>query len=115
VRESGDREAQSLRAVRNQCLFRLVNERIFDLDGKSPFTEYVCECPLRTCGAYMSLSAEEYLEIRHDPTQFVVFPGHWSGISERVVRTTDRYHVVEKTGESRVLAERSCAPHPDEA
>lgn len=100
-------ETQRLRAARNQSLIREVNNRIYGLAGFEQTTEYVCECGLRACAAHVVLSPEEYLALRDEPTQFVVVPGHWSPNAERLVREGAGYEVIEKTGESRVLAERS--------
>jgi hypothetical protein len=106
VTDSHELRTHRLRAARNQSLRRKVNARIFELGGFSAFTEYVCECPLRACGAHVSLAVDEYLEIRRDPTHFVVVPGH-RPTADRIVRETDRYRVVEKSGDAGRLAARS--------
>ena len=105
-------EARQLRAARDQALMRDVNERIFDLRETSAFGEYVCECALRACTAHVELSVDEYLEIRKQPTRFLVAPGHWSTSLERLVHRTERYEVVEKLGDSaRVLVSRAAHDH----
>ena len=91
---------------------REVNERVFDVRGASTFCEYVCECALRACTASVRLSIDEYLAVREDPTWFVVAPGHSSSGLGRVVRSTDRYEVVEKLGgPARVLVARAAHEH----
>jgi hypothetical protein len=86
------------RAALNQSQFRRLNESINQLHATSAFTEYECECTQKTCEARVSLSADEYEEVRGDPTHFVVATGHVLLDAERVVRETPRYQVVEKLG-----------------
>ena len=70
-------EAQRARAARNESVFREVNERIEEFrNTASAFVEFVCECALERCAAYVSLTLEEYERIRLDSNRFFVLPGH---------------------------------------
>jgi len=95
-----------------------MNEQIRQLRYSSAFDEYVCECGLKSCVGPLSLSHEEYDEIRRQPGCLVVRPGHWSPRYDRVVRETPRYQVIEKIAEAvetikRVETDASTAvPHP---
>jgi hypothetical protein len=86
------------RAARNQSLLREANERIAALEGRPPSVvfEWLCECCLDGCDATVSLSTDEYRDVRLHATRFVVEPGHVDQVVERVVSATDRYQVVEK-------------------
>jgi hypothetical protein len=86
------------RAARNQSLLREANERIAALEGRPPslLFEWLCECCLDGCDATVSLSTDEYRDVRSHATRFVVESGHVDQAVERVVSATDRYEVVEK-------------------
>jgi len=96
------------RQGRNESLFREVNERIaevnqtFQIEGRS---EFLCECSREECKEPISISIEEYEEVRRSPTRFFVIPGHEDQSIERVVSTNERYVVVEKIGEAADEAE----------
>jgi hypothetical protein len=91
------------RQGRNESLFREVNERIaelnqtFQVEGRS---EFLCECAQEECREPVSISLEEYEEVRRSPVRFFLIPGHEDKSVERVVSRTDRYVVVEKVGEA---------------
>jgi hypothetical protein len=92
------------RLARNESLFREVNERINGIAAEfSRFAgaeeyEYVCECSDPDCVERISLTGEEYEQIRADGTRFVLAPGHVRQQIERVVQETDDHVVVEKHG-----------------
>jgi hypothetical protein len=96
------------RQGRNESLFREVNERIaelnqtFQVEGRA---EFLCECSRDECKDPVSISLQEYEEIRESPTRFFVLAGHEDETVERVVERTDRYVVVEKRGEAAEEAE----------
>jgi hypothetical protein len=91
------------RQGRNESLFREVNERIaelnqaFEVDGRS---EFLCECSREECKEPISISIEEYENVRNASTRFFVVPGHEDESVERLVERNDRYVVVEKIGEA---------------
>src|SRR4029079_2403151 len=92
------------RAGVTESKFRQVNEVIELRHDSSTFAEYTCECTQKTCEATISLSIDEYEEVRKVSTHFVVAPGHGTPGVERVVRETPRYHVVEKFGQAGQVA-----------
>src|SRR5262245_16409224 len=117
---SEDLDAQRSRAAaRQQLLFREVNERIDALSEGAMFSEYVCECAQQSCNVAVSLSVDEYLAVRADPTQFLIVCGRWSGAFDRIVFETERYIVVKKTGAGALMAERTAhdrvRPDPTDA
>src|SRR3954447_3090132 len=91
------------RQGRNESLFREVNERIaelnqtFQVEGRS---EFLCECAQEECMEPVSISLDEYEEVRRSPVRFFLMPGHEDKSVERVVSRTDRYVIVEKVGEA---------------
>jgi hypothetical protein len=93
---------------RNESLFREVNERIaelsetFQVEGRS---EFLCECSREQCTEPVSISIDEYEDVRRSPTRFFVIRGHEDERVERVVERRDRYVVVEKIGEAADEAE----------
>jgi hypothetical protein len=89
------------RAAQNEALFRSVNEEIEKLgqvESKSGerLIAFVCECSDGTCALQLQLTLSEYEEVRSESRWFAVAPGHVSERVEHVVRTTDRYLLVEK-------------------
>ena len=89
------------RAAQNEVLFRSVNEEIETLgevEAGSPgqLTGFVCECSDATCSQQVHLTLAEYEEVRSDGRWFAVVPNHVTPEIEHVVRSTDRYMIVEK-------------------
>ena len=98
-------EAQRARAARNESVFREVNERIEEFRSTaSAFVEFVCECALERCAAYVPLTLEEYERIRLDSNRFFVLPGHVLPHVDKVIEETDRYVVVSKLGSGASVA-----------
>lgn len=91
------------RQGRNESLFREVNERIaelnqtFQIEGRS---EFLCECSREECKEPVSISLDEYEDVRRESTRFFVIQGHEDKSVERVIERNDRYIVVEKIGEA---------------
>jgi hypothetical protein len=91
--------------VRNQILFREVNERLREIIGshEGP-TEFLCECSREDCIHTVTLALPEYERVRARPNLFLVAAGHELLDVERVVGQEDRYVLVEKTvDEGRVI------------
>jgi hypothetical protein len=84
----------------NEAVFREVNERIEDLaetfDLKTQSLDLICECGDDTCEKRLSMTRAEYEELRSDPHQFAVHPGHEFPDVERVVARLKGYDVVMK-------------------
>jgi hypothetical protein len=95
-------ESRQARAGRNESLFRELNERIDEsaTDITPMFTEFMCECASDSCFDYVSLTSQEYMEVRKmGPVYFAVTPGHADPEVERIVGgEADRYDIVEKQG-----------------
>ena len=88
------------RLVRNQFLFREVNERIREVtEGFSIVrsADFVCECSRADCRETVELDLDEYEGIRSTPTVFVIARGHEFPEIENVIDTNDRFMLVEKT------------------
>jgi hypothetical protein len=89
------------RAAQNEALFRSVNEQIEKLGqvesgSGERLTAFVCECSDGTCAEQLQLTISEYEEVRSDSRWFAILPGHLTEQIEHVVRTTERYLIVEK-------------------
>lgn len=84
----------------NEAVFRDVNERIKDVASSFNLTreplDLICECGDAECVARISLSREEYEQIRSDSHLFAVAQGHVADDVEEVVETHSRYDVVRK-------------------
>ena len=101
------------RAARNQSLFREVNERVLDLsearNGQAELTliHWLCECADQACVERIALSLREYETLRETPTRFAIAPSsdHFDSDVERVVKSHERYWVVEKQGLAASVAE----------
>src|SRR4051812_32261879 len=98
-------QQQTRRAIR-QWFSREANEHISSSHPTSCFVEYECECSQQSCDEFLSLSVDEYEEVRSVPTYFIVARGHAANEGERVVRESARYEVIEKTGGAGRLASR---------
>jgi hypothetical protein len=86
------------RIARNEVLFREVNERVQEIAGgpESGTVLAVCECGRADCTKEITLSSEEYAELRSDPVAFAVLPDHVEPSVEYVVAEKDGYVVVRK-------------------
>jgi hypothetical protein len=85
----------------NEAVFREVNERIegvaetFNLKTQS--LDLICECGDGACEERLSMTRAEYEELRADPHQFAVHPGHEYPDVESVVAKRKGYDVVRKS------------------
>ena len=100
------------RLARNNSLFREANERI-RAKAESYGTgmdrlPFLCECPREDCHELVRISLPDYASIRDEMSHFLVAPDHETaeGQYAMVVRRTDSYVVVEKTGEARDALDR---------
>jgi hypothetical protein len=88
------------RMVKNEALFRQVNERLKEI-GESfslvaEHAEFVCECADASCTARISMSLEEYERIRAKPAHFFMVRGHQRPEIEDVVEEHEHYVVTKK-------------------
>jgi hypothetical protein len=98
------------RVAKNESFFREVNEQIRRLEetgtnaGGHRYARLICECSTETCTIHVDVALEEYREVRSRPTQFLVAQGHVDDEHERVLRTNDRFWIVEKIGAAGSIA-----------
>ena len=92
---SGDAATAALRVARNQSLFRAVNEQIEATNEKFHVSlgdriDLVCECAADDCMERITVTLEQYEQLRRVPTHFMVKPGHVYPEFERVVEKDRR-------------------------
>jgi hypothetical protein len=97
-------DAREERLARNETLFRSVNETVekaatSDWPDEHVF-EFFCECSNVDCNLLLPMTVSEYEQVRADPKQFVIAPGHELPEIEIVVARTGSYQVVVKQGEA---------------
>ncbi len=105
-------EQHKKRVVENEILFRDVNER---LKGVSegfgdvlPEFEIICECGDAGCTERISMTLNEYEQLRADGKQFAIRPGHEFLDIETIVGDHGGYLVVRKAaGRAAELARES--------
>jgi hypothetical protein len=103
-------DEQKRRVGINEALFRQANERIEDLnEAFATLTDelvLVCECGDAKCVEKISMTQEAYEQLRADPWQFAVVPGHETPNVEAVVARREGYDIVRKVeGIPRHIAE----------
>jgi hypothetical protein len=96
----------------NEAVFREVNERIegladtFDLQTQA--LDLICECGDGTCVERVTMTREEYEDLRSDAHQFAVHPGHEYPDVESIVARFKGYDVVRKNkGAPEEIAEQT--------
>jgi hypothetical protein len=96
-REAVNREE---RVGLNEAVFRDVNERIQDVattfDLTSEPLDLICECGDASCVERISISRDEYEQLRADPHLFAVASGHAVPDLEDVADRRQRYDIVRK-------------------
>lgn len=68
--------------VRAEDVFREANERVAAKAGELKFAHplpFLCECRDRHCFGRISLTLEEYEQVRSDPRRHLMIPGHETG------------------------------------
>ena len=87
------------RIGKNEALFRAVNEQVTSL-GPSPRDDQaigiLCECADANCLKQIRITLTEYESVRQNSARFAVVQGHEMPEFERIIESTDRYHVIEK-------------------
>jgi hypothetical protein len=96
-------DERTARIGQNEAIFREVNERIEGLNRSfaavsDGMMRIVCECGDRSCVEQLNVTTPEYEQIRSDPTQFLVKPGHEEPSTEEILAEGDGYYVVRKEG-----------------
>jgi hypothetical protein len=88
-------EERARRIGKNEALFREVNERIGEI-AVGNRTDFLCECADPACTQPISLTLEDYEQLRADSNLFGIVPGHEEPDVEAVVDRRDGYVVVKK-------------------
>ena len=104
-------EERTRQIVRNEALFRAVNEQVMGLNEAfatvSGEMTIVCECGDEGCIEQLDLPVDDYRDVRSDSELFVVKSGHQADEVEFVVSEHDGYLIVRKrAGEPARLARR---------
>jgi hypothetical protein len=89
------------RRIRNEMLFRAVNEKLRGLNAEfEAFADeralFVCECSRIDCIEQIELAVADFDEICGMPNRYMVIPGHELLDVESVVSREAGYLVVEK-------------------
>lgn len=103
--DTAERDVRRERAAKNQSLFREVNERIEELAGNASYSAFICECMTETCDESVSMTVEEYEQIRSDANSFFVLLGHNVPEVEQILDQTERFLIVAKLGSGGRVAE----------
>lgn len=64
----------------------------------------LCECGDRQCHEPLTMTVDEYEEIRSEPDHFAVLPGHEILDAEHVISRRDGYLIVQKYGDAGKVA-----------
>ena len=84
----------------NEAVFREVNERIENLAERFELQneplDLVCECGDADCVRRISMTRAEYEQLRSDPRQFAVHPGHEYPDVEETVERRKGFDIVSK-------------------
>ena len=88
-------------SARNEALWREVNDRIEELDEElrilpDDLLEFHCECGNAECEARISMTPDEYREVRRQRDTFALAIDHEDDVIEHVVKRTERFIVVDK-------------------
>ncbi|MFL5927103.1 MAG: hypothetical protein ACJ77E_09220 [Gaiellaceae bacterium] len=110
-------ERHDVEVGKTEGLFREVNERIEDLSrGLAAVSDgnmhVVCECGNGECAEQIPVPTAEYEQIRSDPMEFIVIPGHEIPSTETVVARRDGYVVVRKEGDVPEAVAEATDPRP---
>jgi hypothetical protein len=88
------------RAVKNELVFRAVNEQIVKMTerfrAQLSDIDIVCECANTTCVGTIRIDAAAFAEIERAEGTFLVLPGHEDESVEEVVAQREAYVVVFK-------------------
>jgi hypothetical protein len=93
-------QTQQQRIAANEALFRRANEllrlRYEELRLDSERLPFICECGDERCTQTVTLTLDEYRDLRRHSRRYVVVPGHELAGAEDVVDEETDYNIVEK-------------------
>jgi hypothetical protein len=87
------------RMAKNEAASREPNEETeeaYQTDPPGRRIQISCECALKDCARVISITMDEYRQVRIDPRQFAVVAEHFIGDIEAIVFENDRFAVVMK-------------------
>jgi hypothetical protein len=101
------------RKIENELFFRQNNEKIAkgfnelkqiaEAENDKPMASkadepiaFFCECSDENCRTRVKLKPSEYLSLRKNKKQFILYPGHDIPKLERKIKTRSLFQVVEK-------------------
>lgn len=96
----GARMPRTERKLRNQALFREVNQRIAELSEKLDDLDqgeqpgFVCECSELGCAELVGAPLDVYDRARDDPTLFLVLKGHEDLSHDAILEDLGAYLIV---------------------
>ena len=107
------------RIAQNEASFRDINERLEaglrQVQHTEELQQFVCECGSRECEQLVSLTFDEYEQVRRDSRHFAVVPGHVFPATERVIAGNERFEIVEKQGAGIEVADATDQRGPGDA
>jgi hypothetical protein len=82
--------------LRNQRLFREVNQRIAEITAgqQEGAAEFLCECGRDDCHETLALDLSEYTDLRDQDGFFLVAPGHLVESVDRLVEVREGFELV---------------------
>ena len=93
-------QTQQQRIAANEALFRRANEllrlRYEELRLDTEPLPFICECGDERCTRTVTVTLDEYRDVRRHPRRYVIVPGHELPDAENVVDEESDYSVVEK-------------------
>lgn len=100
---------RAVRIAENEARFRAINQRLAEdvepLVSEGELLGFVCECGRQDCTEQLRLTLREYQDVRADPIQFAVLPGHEISDVEDVLSRGERFVVVRKHEPTRPIVE----------
>jgi hypothetical protein len=104
-------DERARRVVRNEALFRQVNETVEGLNEVMRYSgafAVVCECGELSCNEQIHVEKAAYERTRSNPVWFMVKQGHEIPDVEHIVDTGEGYVIVEKDPpEARAFARKT--------
>jgi hypothetical protein len=92
----------------NEAVFREFNERLEEVARGFELRalDLVCECANADCTDRITMAIAEYEQLRSDPRQFALVPGHELPELEEIVARRDDYVIaLKRVGEPAEVAE----------
>lgn len=101
--------------MRNELVFREVNDRIFGIAEQGNVgdeLEILCECGDESCITSVRVRIRDYERVRLEASHFIVCDGHVRDEIERVIERSPEFLVVEKIGQAGRSRSAGTRPRP---